>query len=239
MKYEFTDCKVVDIRQESDLVRRFFIRYPDSVSFHFHPGQFMMLNLPIESKYTNRAFSIASAPADDNVIELAVSMKPTGKGTQFLWDEVKIGSTLSASLKALGKFALPENIDRELCFICTGTGIGPLRSMMLHILKQNIPHQKIVLISGNRTEKDILYRTEFEELEKRNSGFHFVPVLSRGSTEWKGRRGHVHEAYKELYNDHRPAYFVLCGWGEMLREARKNLQDMGYDRPFIKFETYD
>ena len=65
MAYQFFDCKMVDIKDENDVVKRFFIKVPDEIPFKHKAGQFIMLDLPIESKVTNRSYSIASAPSDD------------------------------------------------------------------------------------------------------------------------------------------------------------------------------
>ena len=87
--------------------------------------------------------------------------------------------------------------------------------------------------------KDILYRKEFEKLAAENPEFHFIPVLSRDNPEWTGRKGYVHAVYEEIFADKRPAYFYLCGWAEMLKEARHRLEAMGYDKKDIRFELYD
>jgi NAD(P)H-flavin reductase len=196
-----------------------------------------MLDLPIKSKVTNRAYSIASAPDGDNSFELVISKKPAGLGTNYLFHDVKPGAIVQAT-KALGKFGLPDPIEHDLCFVCTGTGVAPLRSMLFHIYQKNIPHKNIYLVFGNRWQADILYREEFEELQKKHSDFKFTPVLSR-ETEWIGRKGYVHEVYEELFSDKRPAYFYVCGWEEMTKEARRRIAEMGYEKKFIRFEVYD
>ena len=63
-----------------------------------------------------------------------------------------------------GVFTLDEeDLKKEIMMICTGTGIAPFRSMAHHLKIHNIPHNKIYLIYGTRTQEDLLY---FEELKK-------------------------------------------------------------------------
>ncbi|HLG04077.1 MAG TPA: oxidoreductase, partial [Bacteroidia bacterium] len=88
-------------------------------------------------------------------------------------------------------------------------------------------------------EKDIVYRKELEELEKEHPEFKFIPTLSRADDSWSGRKGYVHAIYEEIFSDKRPALFYLCGWSNMLKEARERLVAMGYDKKAIKFEEYD
>jgi CDP-4-dehydro-6-deoxyglucose reductase len=79
-----------------------------------------------------------------------------------------------------------------------------------------------------------------EALEKQFPEFRFIPVLSREeAATWQGKHGYVHEVYEEIFSDHRPAYFYLCGWSAMLKEARERLSNMGYGKEHIKFELYD
>lgn len=95
------------------------------------------------------------------------------------------------------------------------------------------------MIFGNRWEKDILYKKELEDLQLQKPEFKFIPVLSRSNEGWKGKNGYVHAVYEELFADNRPANFYICGWSEMLKEARYRLKEMGYDKNYIKFESYD
>ena len=210
---------------------------PDEKKFTFKAGQFIMLSLPLSSKTITRSYSIASPPSDDNIFELVISRNPVGKGTTYIWENFREGFTISVS-KVLGKFILPEEINTDLCFVCTGTGIAPFRSQLFDMVNKKIQHKNIYLVFGNRYERDILYRKELEDLQQNMSNFYFIPVLSR-DTQWSGRNGYVHEVYEEFFADRRPALFMLCGWRDMLKEARERIAAMGYDKKAIRFETYD
>ena len=239
MAYQFYTSTVVNIIDETPTTKRFYIKLPETVDFQFKAGQFVMLDMPINHKHTTRSYSIASAPNNENIIELIIVIKEQGSGTTYLFSDVKVGSTIEVS-QALGKLFLPEVLTEDICFICTGTGVAPFRSQIFDIFQKNIPHQNVYLVFGNRTQQDILYRKEFEELAKKESSFHFIPVLSRETPEsWGGKIGYVHEVYKDLFSDVRPAWFYICGWQLMLREARQNLETMGYDRKRIRFEAFD
>ena len=238
MSYKYFPCTVIDIITVTDLVKRFIFKAADDQSFDFKAGQFVMLNLPIPSKYTNRSYSIASPPYGNNTFELVIVLNPQGLGTPYLWKNIKVGSTVDVS-KPLGKFVLQQPIEDDLCFIGTGTGIAPLRSMIHYIYMHKIPAKNIYLVFGNRWEKDILYNDEFKKLESDNHNLQFIPVLSRDNPGWNGRKGYVHQVYEELFSDKRPATFYLCGWKDMLRDARIKIEAMGYPKSKIKFESYD
>jgi len=238
MSYQYHKSTVFKIIQETELVKRFFFKVPDEIPFSFSAGQFIMLNLPIASKFTNRSYSIASAPSNDNTFELAIVLNPKGLGTPYLWENIEVGSEIDVS-KPLGKFVMKGPIENDICFVATGTGIAPLRSMAHHIFNNNLEHKNIYMIFGNRWAKDIIYHEEMQELAKLHPKFQYIPVLSRDSDGWTGKKGYVHPIYEEIFSDKRPATFYMCGWRDMLHEARHRLETMGYDKKSIKFESYD
>ena len=239
MAYTFYSSEVIEIIEVTPLVKRFFFRISEMENFNFAAGQFVQLDLPIESKIKTRSYSIASAPEGNNIIELVISLNAEGLGTPYLFNEIKVGSKLPLSQPA-GKFMKPPVLtDVDICLVCTGTGIAPFRSFLSDLIHKKTPHKNIDLIFGTRYEKDVLYMAEMEKLSQTMPGFSFTTVLSREESPSIGKKGYVHQVYQELYADKRPANFYLCGWKVMIKEAIQNLQDMGYDKKAIKFELYD
>ena len=228
--------KFIRIENETYNTRRFWIQIPELEKFDFEPGQFVTLDLPIDEKPSKRirSYSIASWPDGTNVIELVIVLLEGGLGTTYLFNKVDVGSEVILR-GPQGVFTLDEeDLKKEIMMICTGTGIAPFRSMAHHFKIHNIPHNKIYLIYGTRTQKDLLY---FEELKKLDlDNFHYVPTLSR--EEWEGRSGYVHPVYEELCSGKQPALFLLCGWKVMIDEAKKRILEMGYDKKSIHQELY-
>lgn len=231
----FWKSELITIRSLSPTVRQFTFSYPWSDKFF--PGQFVMLDLPIEAEFTTRSYSIASAPNADGWIDLCVVRKPEGPGTHFLFDELKIGASVRIS-EPQGKFVLSDE-KVPLCLVCTGTGIAPFRSMILELRKKfSALPMPVTLVFGNRYEEDILYREEWEELQKQEANFSFIPVLSR-QEDWQGEKGYVHAAYLDVAHSKPETHFYLCGWTTMVREAKNRLKDLGFSRKQLKFELYD
>jgi CDP-4-dehydro-6-deoxyglucose reductase len=225
------------IEQATFNTRRYWVELPESPSFTFAPGQFVTLDLPIDERRNKRwrSYSIASAPDGTNIIELLIVHLEGGKASSYLFDEIKEGSELMLR-GAQGVFVLPAALDKELFLICTGTGIAPFRSMLQHIAGHGIPFNKIYLVFGTRTRGDLLYEAEMRGLEKTMPGFRYLPTLSRET--WEGPTGYVHKIYEELCQHRQPATFMLCGWKNMIDEARQRILDMGYDKKSIDSELY-
>ena len=235
---------VTRIENETSNTRRFFIKVPELETFDFKPGQFVTLDLPIHEKINKRirSYSIASWPDGTNVFELLIVLLESGLGTPYLFNEIREGSEVIFR-GPQGVFTLPDVIDKDLYFISTGTGIAPFRSMVHHVRLHNIPHKNIYLIFGTRTKSDLVYFDEMKRLEQEVEQFHYIPTLSREN--WDGCCGYVHAIYENLVHEKMmatgelpPAGFYLCGWKNMIDEAKKRIQDLGYDRKSIHQELY-
>ena len=239
--------KVIRILDETYNTKRFWIEVPELERFDFKAGQFVTLDLPIHEKPNKRwrSYSIASWPDGTNVFELLIVLLEGGAGTTYLFNNMQIGSELTLR-GPQGVFVLPETIDKDMFFICTGTGIAPFRSMANYILLNNIPHEKMYLIFGCRTQKDLLYHEEMKELQNKLENFIYMPTLSR--EDWEGHKGYVHSLYEEICKQNtqacedmaqlKPAKFYLCGWKAIIDDARQKITALGYDRKAIHLELY-
>ena len=232
---------VTKIVNETQSTRRFWIKVPEVEIFDFKPGQFVTLDLPIHEKKNKRwrSYSIASPPDGTNVIELVIVLLEGGPGSTYMFTEVKEGSELLLR-GPQGVFVLPENIDRDIFFICTGTGVAPFRSMLHTIKKLQIPHNNLYLLSGTRLMSDCLYYEELTLLQHELENYYYMPVFSREPEENTAvKRGYVHRLYEEIVEgEKRPAYFYLCGWKNMVDEAKDRILKLGYDRKDIHLELY-
>jgi CDP-4-dehydro-6-deoxyglucose reductase len=240
--------RVIRIEQQTEATRRFFIQVPELEVFDFKPGQFVTLDLPIHEKPNKRwrSYSIASWPDGTNVFELCIVLLDGGAGTNYLFNEVKEGSELTFR-GAIGVFTMPDPLEKDLFLICTGTGIAPFRSMAHYIKLHNLPHEQIYMLFGCRTKKDLLYYDELKELSDSMPNLHYLPCLSREN--WEGPTGYVHAVYENICKANmiknetgelvvKPAHFYLCGWKNMIDEAKLRIQNLGYDRKSIHQELY-
>lgn len=220
----------------------------EDAPFNFKPGQFVTLDLPIHEQKNKRwrSYSIASWPDGTNIIELVIVLLEGGLGTSYLFNDIQVGSTLTLR-GPQGVFTLPEPIENDLFFVCTGTGIAPFRSMAHHILNNNIPHKDIYLIFGCRKFGDCLYGQELKALERQFPAFHYIPTFSREEAgDHLVRTGYVHAVYEDICSTQKmatgsalhPATFYLCGWKNMIDEAKQRILALGYDRKQIHLELY-
>lgn len=235
--------KIIRIENETDNTRRFWVEVSELDQFDFTPGQFVTLDLPIHEQKNKRwrSYSIASWPDGTNVFELVIVLLEGGAGTEYLFYTAKEGDIISFR-GPQGVFVLPEQIEKDLYLICTGTGIAPFRSMVHHLTLRQIPHKEIHLIFGCRKFGDCLYGPELRSLALKNSGFHYHPAFSREEPSEAGLydTGYVHAIYERLLaeKEGHAAAFYLCGWKNMIDEARERILKLGFDKKDIHFELY-
>lgn len=232
---------IIRIEDETSSTKRFWIQIPELDRFDFIPGQFVTLDLPIHDQPNKRwrSYSIASAPDGTNVFELVIVLMEGGLGTTYLFNLTEVGTTFAVR-GPQGHFVLPDPITSDIFMVCTGTGIAPFRSMVQHIHHNNIPHKEIYLIYGTRKCQDALYLDELMDLKQKLPSFHYFPTFSREQSVAEGLNiGYVHGIYQQLLQEQRDSpQFFLCGWKDMITEARQRIQQFGIDKKSIHFELY-
>jgi ferredoxin-NADP reductase len=231
---------IKNIIQETPTVKRFFLAVEGTDLFTFKAGQFVTFDLPTGVKRNQRwrSYSIASAPSQDNIIELCIVKVEGGLGSTYFFEQVTIGTELKFK-GADGTFCLSETLPEEVILICTGTGIAPFRSMILDLQNKQLLHSKIHLIFGCRHSEDVLYRNELETIASQYSDFQYDIVLSRESSA-NTTHGYVHQIYEKTYaNISKNRRFYICGWSKMVDEAyAKITNDLGYEKSQVICELY-
>jgi ferredoxin-NADP reductase len=227
-------AKLIDATELAPEVRHFVFEVPEVEKFTFVPGQFVSMNEMIGGKKITRAYSIASAPSENNRFELCLNLVHEGLLSPRLF-QMQPGDTIEIR-PPLGMFVL-RNPAREAIFVATGTGIAPFRSILKAHLNQT--SKAFTLIFGVRHESHLMYRAEFEELARQFPHFRFLPTLSRPTESWSGRSGHVQQHLHEAIGERRDLDVFLCGLKLMVDDVRNILKEMGFDRKQILFEKYD
>ena len=240
---KWKEAVIKRIEQRTPTVRSFWVALPDREELNFKPGQFLTLDLPISERRRQRwrSYSIASPPNGTNEAELCIVHLPGGKGTTYLFEDAEPGTQVLTKEPG-GVFTLPEGpLDFDVVMVCTGTGVAPFRSMLL----QRLPHETrhFHLIYGSRTPEDILYREDFERLAEEFPHFTYSVALSREQpatdTTFEVAEGYVHQIYERDYASPRPdVRFYLCGWSQMVDEARERLLKLGYAEEQVILELY-
>lgn len=239
MPRNWYDAEVLEIREEATQTKSFKMKLAGEPAFSFRAGQFVTFDLPLGEKRLDRwrSYSIASAPTEDGELELCISRLKGGKGSGYFFDEVQVGSTLKCKGPE-GVFLLPETSDQHIVMICTGTGVAPFRAMLKDALTKG-DQRTFHLIFGCRQKEDILYHQEFREMVTSfPDKFTYDVCLSREETG-EHHHGYVHQVYEKAYQERQDVTFMLCGWTNMVDEAKTRLTgQMGVSPARVISEVY-
>src|SRR3989344_7323419 len=121
---------------------RFKLIEPNELSFS--AGQYMIMEIPQPDNTVKKRFiSIASPQQDTSEFEGVMKIIPGGVASTFLLG-LKEGDQVHFQGPS-GMFTFQNN-SRQNIFIATGTGIGPIRSM----IKSNISNLKLVISNSEK-----------------------------------------------------------------------------------------
>lgn len=208
MPQQFTGT-VTEIRKETPTVCSVVLALDTPITFA--AGQYVLVTAGGEMK----PYSISSPPSAHKTIELCVKKIEGGHFSNLLC-RMKKGETLQLA-GPMGRFVVQET-KNDVVFLASGTGVSALRGMV-HTLAEKRGAHRIFLFLGVRTEEEIIYRKEFEELEKRNKNFSFVPVLSRAGKEWAGKKGYVQDVVMTFVKRPGQTDIYICGVKAMVEEC--------------------
>ena len=204
------------------------------LEFDFIAGQFISLKVT-DTKF--RAYSICSNPSIKNEISLLIAVGHKGLGSDFI-KNVQIGSQVEF-IGPSGRFFLPRNLDNDLVFIATGTGIAPFISMFYKLNEQSF-YKKIKLFFGVRTDEDLMFKNIFDSLQN-NLDFEYEYCLSKPSANFKGKKGRVTKylnAYINSKNVQNNNDYLICGNPNMVEEVSQLLLKANIPQEKIHFEKF-
>lgn len=233
--YEYAIEKIIDHTQ---IIREVILNLKNAEEFNFKAGQFVMLHVPTESgKPALRAYSIASSDSIKKTLTLIFKFVENGVASKFIWD-LKGTETLQFT-GPFGKVFFQEPPTEQVVFLNTGSGLSQ-HYCFLKSKAHLYPHIKYHLLFGIRTEADIYYQKELEQLKKDLPNFNYSYVLSRPSPSWTGKKGYVQNFIKDFNPKDIPTTFYLCGNGAMIKDSKALIIDeMGIDKSQVWAEAFD
>jgi len=211
------------------------LEFKKGVLFSFTPGQFIMVDYTDKNGTFKRSYSIASDPEHKHYLELCVSLKEDGRGSNVL-KKAKKGQKLKIN-GPFGVFKLQENAKNDIILIAGGTGISPLRSMLKHLLNTNFPNH-ITMFYSFKTEKDFLYRKELEKLDKEHPCFELIPISTQPSKKWKGETEYVQNIFTRYVTSSKNKEIYACGPIVMVDAVFKSLKEKGFGEKQLHREIW-
>jgi ferredoxin-NADP reductase len=198
-----------------------------------HAGQYVLLHArAADGTVVKRAYSIASPPAEDPILEFCVRLIPDHPASTFVHglrpaDEVSFSGPW-------GKFVVGDE-TRNLTLVATGTGISCIGSILRDELARPWSRQ-VRLYWGLRRERDVHGREYLDELAHVHTRFSYRIALSQPGANEHPERGRVTDL---LGASARPdELYYLAGNGAMIVDAEDILATAGVPATSIRKEVF-
>ena len=284
------ECEVISNRNVATFIKEFCVKIPDGETLNYRSGGYIQVDVPamtvdykdidVDEQYradwekmgmfnlkmvnttpTLRAYSMATYPAEGNIIKLNVRIATPpfdrAKGG-FMNVNPGICSSYIFSLKPgdkvmisgpYGEFFIPDNApaDQEFIFVGGGAGMAPMRSHIMHLFKTEKTARKVNFFYGARSLKEAFYLEDYHALEKEFPNFKFHLALDRPDPEADAAGvpyvpGFVHnvmyETYLKTHEAPEDALYLMCGPPMMTKSVLDLLDNLGVAPENILFDNF-
>jgi ferredoxin-NADP reductase len=207
-----------------------------TTGFSFTAGQAVMVGL--QDSPLRKPYSIASAPWElekTGVLQLLAQVDDTGSLDPHL--ELAAPGTLIDLEGPFGTFGLPPEFDTvPLLLVAGGTGIAPLRSILMERLSRpRVP--AIAVVYSARSPEEFAYRPELDAMAKAGR-ITLSLTVSRLDGLWDGRRGRIDESLLKNALPSIDACGLVCGPPQLVSDAKGLLAKLGVKPERILTEKY-
>ncbi len=288
------ECEVVSNDNVATFIKEFTVKLPEGENIEFKSGEYIQIDIPaydidfadidvapeyrgdwekygffgIKAKNTVptiRAYSMASYPAEKNIIKLNVRIAtppfdrsqpkgvfkmlpvPPGVASSYVFTR-KPGDKVWIS-GPFGEFLLPKDDpeEQEYIFVGGGAGMAPLRSHIMHLFKTLKTGRKVSFFYGARALVEAFYLEDFAEIEREFPNFKFYLALDRpdpaaDAAGVKYTPGFVHNVMYETYLKNHEApediKYFMCGPPMMVASVNKLLDSLGVQPESILYDNF-
>ena len=284
------ECEVISNNNVATFIKEFCVKIPDGETLNYRSGGYIQVDVPaitvdykdidvdpqfredwekmgvynlkmVNPTPTLRAYSMATYPAEGNIIKLNVRIAtPPFDRVKGGFMDVNPGicSSYIYSLKPgdkvtvsgpYGEFFVPDNCpdDQEFVFIGGGAGMAPMRSHIMHLFKTEKTNRKVNFFYGARSLKEAFYLEDYAQIEKEFPNFKFHLALDRPDPEADKAgvpyvAGFVHNVLYETYLKNHEApediLYLMCGPPMMAQSVVNLLDSLGVPSENILFDNF-
>jgi ring-1,2-phenylacetyl-CoA epoxidase subunit PaaE len=241
----FHRLAVADLRRETANAVSIAFAVPVDLAdaYAFEPGQYLTLRTTIDGEEARRTYSICSG-LDDGELRVAVKEVDGGLFSSFANASIKKGDAIDV-MTPIGRFTAPLDVQAERVYlaVASGSGITPVMSHIKSVLTRE-PKSHFLLIYGNRSSRDIIFKEVLEDLKDSHLGRLTVHhVLTREAQDIPLLHGRLDAGrIKTLVQASFPAQKIdhafLCGPQGVIDAAKTALAKLGVPQRRVHVELF-
>jgi ferredoxin-NADP reductase len=206
--------------------------------FSFAAGQAVMAGL--HGSPLRKPYSIASAPAEAagrGFIELLVQVDDSGGPDPHL--ELAARGTPLDIEGPFGTFTLPASVaGARILMVAGGTGIAPLRSMLVQALDVD-PSPIVHVVYSARVVDELAYRDELTQLADDGRITLTMTVTRDSDTAWAGERGRIDRRMLAAALPQPDPWCLICGPPALVADVTAALTELDVPAERVSVERYD
>lgn len=177
------------------------------IPLNFTAGSFVNIFMNIAGEKVRRAYSISSDDTEQKSIAIAVRLYPEGKMSPLFWKHDLTGE----SIELMGPLGLntAKKMNRDKIYLFAfGVGAGVVKSLASHFSSSD-KVKNIIIMTGSRSENEILYRQYFDELASRSKKVEVSYVISQSKGASLFKKGYIQDHIAGFDFDKSDVY--VCG----------------------------
>lgn len=203
--------------------------------FEYEPGQSALIGL--HGQPDRRHYSLTTPPETASrarTLEFLVRTDRDGSIGPHL-DGVGKASLIDVE-GPVGSFVLPPRFaERRLLFVAGGTGIAPVRAMLLRAMR--VDGLSIGLAYSARTSREFAFLPELRQLRRR--GLRLALSASREAPpSWRHHRGRINQTRLAALVESPETLCFVCGPPALVEDVPRALMNLGIDEARIRTEIF-
>ncbi|NWV11478.1 NB5R4 reductase, partial [Ptilonorhynchus violaceus] len=242
----YRKCKLVSKTEVTHDTKLFCLMLPKGTHLRVPTGQHVYLKQIIAGTEVVKPYTpvLPFLPLDfqepshhDGVhMYLMIKIYSCGLFTQAL-DHLQIGDYISVS-NPEGNFKKSQlQTSEDLLLLAGGTGFTPMVKLLSFALTEVSCLRTVKLIFFNKTEDDILWRNQLEQLALKDERFEVQFILSQPTKDWVGKQGKISssllsEFVKRSRRDSK-VFICICGPTPFTEQGIQYLKALGYSQEEI------
>ncbi|XP_023363554.1 cytochrome b5 reductase 4 isoform X2 [Otolemur garnettii] len=242
----YRECQLISKEDVTHDTKLFCLKLPPSSHLQTPVGQHVYLKLTVTGAeivkpYTpvsDSLFSEFKEPVLPNkqYMYFLIKIYPAGLFTPEL-DHLQIGDFVPISSPE-GNFKISKFQELEdLFLLAAGTGLTPMVTILNFALTRVRSLRKVKLMFFNKTEDDIIWRSQLEKLAFKDKRFDVEFVLSAPTSEWTGKQGHISPAllseFLKRNLDESKVFICICGPTPFTEQGVRLLHDLNFSKDEI------
>lgn len=217
----------------------FEVPYDLQDTFKFKAGQYVTLKTSINDSEVRRDYSICTA-SNEGALKVVVKEVENGTFSTYANKQLKNGDVLEVA-PPNGRFVFESSYTENIALFAAGSGITPIMSILKTALFETSVN--VLLVYGNKSPEDTIFRTELIELQKEYSGRFNIQFVYSQIDEAHALFGRIDKSVVNfvLKNKFSGLYFnkfYLCGPEQMIDTVKATLVENGIDESNILFELF-